>query len=84
MFKNDKALPKNLSAPTELLNSVQGFHLSPQCTEHFSDVFTIRILLTIYVYRAKKVRFVLDSCVSKGEQDVRQQGETAPSERPDL
>jgi len=29
VFKNDKALPKDLSALTELVKCVQGFHLTP-------------------------------------------------------
>jgi hypothetical protein len=63
VFKNDKALPKNLSALTELIKSVQGFHFTPECTQQFSDIFTVTILSTIYVYHAEKVKYVLDSSV---------------------
>jgi len=63
VFKNDTALRKNLSALTELVMSVQGFHFTPQCTENFSRVFTNNILSTVYFYHANNIRYVLDSCV---------------------
>jgi hypothetical protein len=58
LLKNDKVLPKNLSALTELVEGVEVFLLAHQCTEHFSDITAIRIMSTNYVYHATVWVFV--------------------------